>query len=189
MTEEDSKSNEAKCNVTLNKVQSNFLEIIKESDDYFVEKKPTVLNINKSSKEKPSVGYINSSINANGGVVGYSYKGKKKVSKEDRNDIREFFLNHNGIKPEDWDWYYPSLKRKEEDEEYIVIRDLELAKKIFGIEESSEFIEELQLEEIDKKYHRFEIVENNLGVLGTAYIYAPENIDLPDRLIFKRSKD
>lgn len=185
MDQENMVYNEGMCRVILNEMQSIFLRLIKKSGSYCIEERKTIYNINDRTEENRSCGYINNSIKANSGVVGYSYEGQKKVRIEDKNKIREFFKKYKGKELRDWKWYNPGGEREKKGEEYIVITDFELAKRVFGIQEKNEIVEEPQLEEDNKSYRRFKIIEKDLGLMGIAYVYVPEDIDLPDKLVFE----
>ena len=85
---------------------------------------------------------MNGDVKGNGALVGFSFEGTALVHKDDelkKDQIREFFGDFclgKGRKPvegRDWKWQYKSGKR--DNENYVLIVNSELVKKVYDLED------------------------------------------------------
>ena len=92
------------------------------------------------------------------------------MRKGDKPAIRVFFEKYSAEEGKDWGWYSPGGKRT--NEEYIVIKNWDLAQKVFGPED----------ENIVRYYYQYDVLQNDAEISGIAYLCSAVKKKLPDRL-------
>jgi hypothetical protein len=124
----------------LTPAQKRIKALIESHGSYEYKQKATIYNF--SSSDLKRVGYMNDDVRRNDALVGFSFEGTALVKKDDeirKDRIRDFFGDFRlgkGRKPEegnDWKWQYKSGKR--DNENYVLIVNSELVKKVYDFEE------------------------------------------------------
>mgnify|MGYP006450342941 CR=1 FL=1 len=126
--------------MTLTPAQKKIKILIESHGSYEYKQQATIYNF--SSSELKRVGYMNDDVRRNDALVGFSFEGIALVRKDDelrKNQVRDFFGNFTlgqGRRPEegkDWKWQLKTGKR--ENENYVLIANSELVKKVYDFEE------------------------------------------------------
>jgi hypothetical protein len=125
--------------MTLTPAQKEIRILIESHGSYEYKQQSTVYNFSSSILNR--VGYMNGDVKGNGALVGFSFEGTALVHKDDelkKDQIRDFFgvfylgKGRKPVEKKDWKWQYKSDKR--DNENYVLIVNSELVKKVYDLE-------------------------------------------------------
>jgi hypothetical protein len=125
--------------MTLTPAQKRIRRLIESHGSYEYKQQSTIFSFSSNTLNR--FGYMNDDVRRNDALVGFSFEGtalvhKGNISKKDQ--IRDFFgdfcLGQSRKPVEEKDWKWQSKGGKRDNENYVLIANSELVKKVYDLE-------------------------------------------------------